>query len=62
MGTKNEQIMVRLTEIDRTELDTLAQQLDVPASQIAREGIREKIAALKEKLAEEGRVKTPAAA
>jgi predicted transcriptional regulator len=43
---KNEYIQVRVTEDDKRALAELAERLDVPASQIVRESVREKIAAL----------------
>lgn len=49
---KEKQISIRLTEAEGEELEAIAERLDVPISQIAREGIRERMAALKRQLAE----------
>ena len=46
-NTKSESIKVRLTEVDKEQLEALATKLDRPASQIAREAVREKIAELR---------------
>lgn len=44
---KNEQIIVRISENEKAELNQISEQIDVPFSQITREAIREKIAELK---------------
>lgn len=46
---KDKYLQVRVTEEDRQALNELAEKLDVPASQIVREVVREKIAAETEK-------------
>ena len=48
LNNKTESIKVRLTEADKEALEELAVELDRPASQIAREAVREKIASLRE--------------
>ncbi len=44
---KNDQIFVRMSEEEKSELTQISEQIDVPFSQITREAIREKISALK---------------
>lgn len=46
MANKNQQIGIRLTDEDKEFLETLAEEMDVPASQIARQAVREKIASI----------------
>lgn len=47
MQNKSEFIQIRLTEPDKAELDRVAEALDRPASQIAREAVRKEVARLK---------------
>jgi len=45
--SKDERIMIRIYSNEKTEFEEIANRLDVPISQLAREGLREKIAELK---------------
>ena len=47
MANKKQQIGIRLTDEDKELLETLAEEKDVPASQIARQAIREKLAEIR---------------
>ena len=47
---KDEKIQIRITKADKQELTTISEKLDIPASQIAREAIREKISELTKSL------------
>lgn len=47
MNSKSEFIQVRLTEPDKQDLDRVAEVLDRPASQIAREAVRKEVERLK---------------
>lgn len=44
---KNDKMQIRISEAEKEELNELAERLDVPASQIVRDGIRARIAELK---------------
>lgn len=46
MNTKKQSIYTRVTEAEYQRLAILAERMDVPVSQIVREGLREKIAKL----------------
>lgn len=56
MANKREKVFARITEHERDELAELAKRLDVPASQIVRDGLRERVAKLQTELAKS---KTP---
>lgn len=45
--TKNERILIRINQSEKVEFEEIANRLDIPISQIAREAIREKMAELK---------------
>lgn len=47
MQTKTEFIQIRLTEPDKVDLDRVAEVLDRPASQIARDAVRKEVERLK---------------
>lgn len=45
---KSKYIQIRISEEDKRELAEISERLDVPASQIVREGVRQKIDDLKQ--------------
>ncbi len=51
-NNKTESLFIRISEEDKAALMDIAEKIDVPFSQIAREAIREKVATLKATQAE----------
>lgn len=44
---KDERILIRINQAEKNEFEEIANRLDIPVAQIAREAMREKIAELK---------------
>lgn len=59
---KNKRINVRVSEADKKDLETIAEQIDVPEAIIVREAVREKIKKIKlgETVLSNGEVEVPA--
>jgi predicted DNA-binding protein len=53
MANKDSALFVRITEEDKEALNRIAAERDIPAAQIVREAVREKIAELRPRRVEE---------